>query len=417
MWAVAGSGNMLRKYSFFTSLRYRNFLLLWINLFILRLGLNALDILTTWLVLETTDSALLLGMVTGLRTLPFGFGLVAGAFSDRFDKRRLLILSNVLFAVVTFLMGFIIVGGATQFWHIHISTFILPTLNAFETPVRQVLTADIVGKENTINGVALNGLAMRVSSVVGAALIGIFVYLVGIGLFFFIVGALAIVALFTLMALRIVPNTSKVSATTNGSMIADMVDGLRYVTKKKSLLGLQLIALSHNFFTGVCLFTLMPVFTRTILHIDASGLGWINTVSGLGSLAAGLGLAALGTGFKRKGLLVPIGALVEGGTWVLFSMTSSYLFSVSYIATSAVGMLTYMTAIETLLLINSDPDMRGRVMGVRALVILPQAAWGLILGALSQVIGVPVTIALAGASHCLFVLAITALEPSITKLE
>ncbi len=407
---------MLMKYGFLSSLRYRSFLLLWVNLFILRLGLNALDILMTWLVLQASDSALLLSLVTGLRTLPFAFGLVAGAFSDRFDKRKLLILSNIIFIVATFLMGLVILEGATQFWHILLATFILHTLNAFETPVRQVLVTDIVGRENTINGVALNGLAQRVSSVVGAALIGAFVYVAGVGPLFFILGALAVAALLTLIPVRIA-KTQTILPAAGKSMLTDMADGLRYVAKKKSLLGLQLIALSHNFFTGVCLFTLMPVFASTILHIDASGLGWINTMSGLGSLAAGLGLAALGTSYRRKGLLVPIGAVVEGGTWVLFSLTTSYLFSVSYVAASAVGMLTYMTAIETLLLTNSEPEMRGRVMGVRALVILPQAAWGLILGALSQVIGVPATMMLAGISHCILVLTITALEPTITRLD
>ncbi len=408
---------MLTKYYFFTSFRFPSFRLLWINFFLLRLGLNALDILMTWLVLQTTDSAFLLGTVTSMRMAPFGLGLVAGAFSDRFDKRRLLTISNILFTAMTLLMGLIIMAGLTQFWHIILATLVLHALNAFETPVRQVFASDIVGKDNTINAVALNGLGMRISSVIGAALIGAFIYLIGVGPFFFLIAALSTIALLAILTVRADANTEAKTSISGESTVANIVNGLKYVGRKRTLLGLQLIALSHNFFTGVCLFTLMPVFASTVLHIDASGLGWINTMSGLGSFAAGFGLASLNRSFKHKGWLIPIGALTEGGMWILFSMTSSYLLSVSYVTASAVGMLTYMTAIETLLLTNSAPEMRGRVMGIRALVILPQAAWSLMLGALSQIIGVPLTIALAGASHCIFILTVIARTPQIVKLE
>jgi MFS family permease len=330
----------------------------------------------------------------------------------------LLIISNAVFISATLVMGFLIIAGLTQFWHILLATFILHTLNAFEMPVRQVFITEIVGRDHTINGVALNGLAMRMSSVIGAALIGAFINWIGIGLFFFLIGGLAIIALVAVLLIRIDSDgTMEATAETGQSMITDIVNGLKYVGKKKVLLGLQLIALSHNFFTGVCLFTLMPVFASVVLNIDASSLGWINTMSGLGSLVAGLTLASFSRSFKHKGWLIPIGALLEGGMWILFSMTTSYYFSVLYVTSSAIGMLTYMTAIETLLLTNSDTKMRGRVMGIRALVILPQAAWGLILGALSQVIGVPITIALAGASHCLATVAVILLVPSIVGLE
>jgi MFS family permease len=376
------------------------------------------NILLTWLVLQTTDSAFLLGTVTGLKTVPYGFGLIAGVVADRFDKRTLLMISNVVFILVTVVMGLIINTGRIQFWHILLVTFILHTLNAFETPARQVFTTEIVGRHNTINGVALNGLAMRTASVVGSTLIGIFIHWIGIGSFFFLIGAFALIAFVAVAFIRTSAERNKRDPAEAGeSMILNIVNGLKYIGKKKILLGLQLIALSHNFFTGVCLFTLMPVFASTILHIDAASLGWINTMSGLGSLVAGLSLASLNRSFRHKGWLIPIGALIEGGMWILFSMTSNYYFSVFFVMSSGIGMLTYMTAIETLLLTNSDVAMRGRVMGIRALVILPQAVWGLILGALSQVIGVPLTIALAGTSHCISTLTVIMLMPSIVRLE
>lgn len=327
-------------------------------------------------------------------------------------------ISNVVFILVTVVMGFIINTGRIQFWHILLVTFILHTLNAFETPARQVFTTEVVGRHNTINGVALNGLAMRTASVVGSALIGIFIHWIGIGSFFFLIGAFALIAFVAVAFIRTSAERNKRDPVEAGESITlNIVNGLKYIGKKKSLLGLQLIALSHNFFTGVCLFTLMPVFASTILHIDAASLGWINTMSGLGSLVAGLSLASLSRGFRHKGWLIPIGALIEGGMWILFSMTSNYYFSVFFVMSSGIGMLTYMTAIETLLLTNSDVEMRGRVMGIRALVILPQAAWGLILGALSQVIGVPLTIALAGTSHCISTLTVIILMPSLVRLE
>jgi MFS family permease len=392
--------------------------LLWLNLFLLRLGLNAVNILLTWLVLQTTDSAFLLGTVTGLKTAPFGFGLIAGVLSDQFDKRTLLMISNFVFISVILILGFIISMGQIQFWHILLATFILHTLTAFETPARQVFTTEIVGRDNTINGVALNGLAMRTASVIGATLIGVFIDGIGIGRFFYLIGAFAVVAFIAVAIIQTdTERNQQDPAEVDESITMNVLNGLNYLRKKKILLGLQLVALSHNFFTGVCLFTLMPVFASTVLHIDAASLGWINTMSGLGSLIAGLGLASFSRDFRHTGWLIPIGALIEGGMWVLFSTTSNYYFSVFFVMSSAIGMITYMTAIETLLLTNSDVAMRGRMMGIRALVILPQAVWGLILGALSQVIGVPLTIALAGTSHCLSTLAVTLLVPSIIRLE
>ncbi len=176
-----------------------------------------------------------------------------------------------------------------------------------------------------------------------------------------------------------------------------------------------MIALSHNLFTGVCLFTLMPVFARDILHIDASGLGWINTVWGLGSLLGAVSIASLHLKLRRGWLI--LFAFVEGASWALFSASTTYYFAALCVALSSIGMLTYMTTIQTLLLTNSAPNIRGRVMGIRILVILPQSAFGLIWGAISQRIGVPTALAAAGSLHCLFVLIVLILVPHIKRLE
>jgi predicted MFS family arabinose efflux permease len=342
------------------------------------------------------------------------FGGLAGVFADRVERRKLLIVLNIIDLSFPLLYGTLLITGNIQFWHLAIFTFLGGVMWTSQGPTRQVYTVDLVGETDLANAAAVNLLGMRLSTILGSSLIGTLMYWIGIGPFFYFLGALYVVALILLLMIRV--EASPRASIDQKSVLRDLIDGLKYIGNNKPILGLQLIALVSNIFAIPCDFTLVPIFAYNILKVDAAGFAWLMTASGIGIFVFAT-VIAIFSDFKHKGLLLALSSIIEGIIWIIYPSSTLYHLSVGYYVLATIMRSTYMMMINILLLSNSSPDMRGRVMGVRSLVVFPLFGGNLIAGLMTEAIGLSTTFLIEGALSSLFMLATIITIPKMRKLE
>jgi MFS family permease len=350
-------------------------------------------ILLSWLVLEITDSPVLVGGVQALRMVPNIFGVFGGIIADRVDDRRKLLFSIVSMNIIfSFIFGVLVLLQKIEVWHIVILTLLQNTANVLQMPTRQVFSIDILGAKRIPNAVTLNTLAFRLSSLIGSSLIGGLISSFGIGSFYVYTGLLYLVSSILLIFIKVkresAPSMEKIS------ILTDVREGLQYVKRSKEILGLQLIAVAANLFGFPLTNTLLPIFARDVLLVGADGLGWLISASSAGAFLSVMYITLREP--QSKGRFLTYSSIGWGLSLVLLSFAR--IFSMSSICLFAVGITNSMSMVmvSTLLMMFSIEQMRGRVMGVRMLAVFPLSIGNLIAGLLANSIGVSATVFLQG---------------------
>jgi MFS family permease len=160
----------------------------------------------------------------------------------------------------------------------------------------------------------------------------------------------------------------------------------------------------------------MWVFAKNVLHLDASGLGWLSSGSTLGSFAVTMIVAQLGN-IKGKGRLVVISSLVWGVVWILFSISNSFFLALVWLIIMSIASSITMMLGGVILLINSEPEMRGRVTGVQLLAISSQFPGSIIAGAIAENWGEPFAVGIEGVLFVISMLLIMKFVPSLGKTD
>ena len=396
----------------FSSLRHREFRLLWIGLIGTFAG-NWLQIIAQgWLVLEISDSALFLGLVTASSSLPILiFSLPGGVVADRVDRRKLLLVARVFIIMFTFVLAAITVLGWVNVWYVLMLSFLTGTAWAWELPARQALVPALVEKEELTNAIALNAAVFNASRVLGPGVAGVLVGLVGPAGCFFIAAAGHVVLLVTLLMMRFPENNQDEE---RASMARDLINGLRYVQHNDNVRTLLILAALPSLF-GFSYFTLMPVFARDVLGGGAFELGLLMAATGVGALIASLLIAWFGD-FTGQGKYMLIAATLFGLVLILFAFSS--WVPLSLVALVGVGgtATAYLTLNNTLLLAIVPESLHGRVMSVLMLAFglgVIGAAW---VGATAAQIGAPYTVAFTGVVSVILALVVAWLKPAMRSL-
>ncbi len=402
---------MLGKTRFFTSLRYPHFRLLWLSGVVGSLAGGQM-ILMSWLVLQTTDSPFLLGLVMALRFGPQALGMISGVAADRIDRRKLLIAIPLLRAAYISVLGSLILGSQIQYWHIALISFLESISDTFTAPAQTALMMDIVGGEGIVNASALQGLSYSLFGIAGPSLVGVLVNQIGIGPFFYFNAAVLALSTAPLLAMREAAEIEHPKK----SVMKDLADGFRYTWTNKGTLGGQMVVLVTNLYMWPCVWTLLPIFARNALHADAAGLGWLTAANQAGGFIATLAVAHLGS-IKGKGRMVLLSSAIWGGIWVLMAALGSYSLSIVCLVVSGISSTLTMTLSQIIILVNSSPEMRGRAMGIRTLTVFPQSPMSIVAGAAVPVFGIPLTIALEGALFIASMAATAKLIPALGKAD
>jgi MFS family permease len=367
-----------------------------------------------WLVLELTDSALALGVVAATGSLPFLlFTLYAGVVADRFDKRRILLTALSAMMVVALAMAVLTHAGRISLPLILLLVLLTGSANAFEVPTRQAFFAELVGRQDLTNAIALNSSAFNLSRIVGPAVAGVVIGSLGIAACFYANAASYLAVLAGLLLIRRVPpRVAPRSASTRDELREgiEFLRGERVATALISLIAAASI-LAFPFMV------LMPVFARDVLGVGAVGLGTLLSATGAGALAGAVALAAVGGRFRRGRLL-----LATSTTFCVLlgaiALSRSYPLTLLLLAGAGFTMILNNATTNALLQSLVPDRLRGRVMGVYIFMFLGMAPLGsLQAGTLARFLGAPAALAVGASLLLCTILWIWRRTPELREVE
>jgi MFS family permease len=330
----------------------------------------------SWLVLELTGSATLLGVVVALQTLPvLLLGPYGGVVADRLDKRKLMMGLQSMMGVLALVLGLLTITHVVQLWHVYLLAFLLGLNNCFENPARQSFVLEMVGPKDLRNAVSLNSVLVNAARAVGPAVAGIIIATGGLGVCF-LLNALSFVAVVSSLA-SLDTSTLQRSAPA-GRARGQLREGLRYVRGNPRLaIPLLMMAivgcLTYEFSVT------LPVLAKQTFGDQASTYGFMTAAMGVGAVIGGLYVAARGqTGIRSLRnsaavfTVVLVGAALAPTLWL-------ELIALGLVGAASVG---FLSKGNSTLQLAASPQMRGRVMALWAVAFLgstpiggPIAGW------------------------------------------
>jgi predicted MFS family arabinose efflux permease len=381
----------------FPALKHRNFRLFWFGQCISVIGSWMQNIGQSWLVLELTHSALKLSIVTMLQFIPMMiFSLYAGTLVDRFPKRNMLIITQSTLAVLAVVLATLTWFGAVEYWHVLILSLLLGFVNTFDIPTRQSFVIELVGKEDLTNAIALNSTIFNLGRIVGPAVAGLLIGLVGISVCFYLNAISFIAVIVNLWLIRVpakVIRGDECGALKNVSR--DIREGLSYINGKQIIKQpLILLALISTFVMNYNI--LVPVFAQQELNQNATGYGLLMTSMGIGSFIGSLTLVIKSRKEPRLRYLVG-GALFTSIFLAVLALEKIFLLSCITLFLIGFCTIIFTTLVNTMIQINSSDDMRGRVMSVYTLVfggVVPIGSF--FTGQVSEYAGTPGCMIISG---------------------
>jgi MFS family permease len=380
-WQVAGR-----------ALRHRNFQLFFSGQLISLIGTWMQSVAQSWLVYRMTGSALLLGSVGFASQVPvFLFSPLGGIAADRFNRRYVVITTQVASMLLAFVLAALTLLGKIQVWHVFVLASLLGVVNAFDIPGRQSFLVDMVGKDDLMNAIALNSSMFNGARVIGPAVAGILVARIGEGWCFF-ANAVSYIAVIVGLLLMRVQSTRRAAM---ASPFEHMMEGFRFVNETAPIRTL-LMLLGLVSLVGMPYAVLMPIFADQILHGGARGLGILMGAAGVGALLGALTLA-FRQGVKGLGRWVAWCCAGFGASLMVFALSHKFWISVGLLLPVGYFVMLQMSSSNTLIQVMVPDALRGRVMAVYSMMFMGMAPIGALFGgALAEHLGAPVTVAIGG---------------------
>ena len=366
-----------------------------------------------WLTLELTDSPLMVGIVAGSKMAGYIAAPFMGVVADRVDRRLLLIIAAVVNLAVSAIMLLLFVSGWLALWQIIALALVSSLTWALDNPARNALVPDLVEKEHLANAIALNAVAVEMTVVIGPALGGLLIPLFGMGGAYGLITGIFLMDLVVLLRMKgAKQSTQRVHESPGRSLIG----GLKYVWGNHTVLVLLVIAFLLNLLAAPYRYAFLPLFARYILDAGAAGYGMLTAMAGLGALVAGLWVVSLGN-VKGKGRLLVWSSLAWPAALLLFALSTSYTLSLAFVFVAGLAQAIAWTVIATLILSNTTPAMRGRVMGLRTGVVIALPFGNLLAGAAAERFGAPAAQGAYAASALLIMLTLVLWVPRLRRLD
>lgn len=343
----------------FQAFRYRDFRLLWGGAFTSTTGSWMQMVAQSWVVLELTGSAFYLGLVSFLGQLPLIlFTLIGGAFADRFDRRKLLLFSQLVQTAVAIVLTLLLFFEQIAIWHFLVLVFVAGCGQAFGGPAYQALIPGLVKRDDVPNAIALNSIQFNLARVVGPVLAGATLASLG-AVFCFGLNALSFVAV--IVALLLI-RASFVPKKTSESVLTQISQGFRYIRAKGAIWQLTILGFVSTF-CGVPLLTLLPVFAKDVFHLDASGYSTLMAVSGTGSITGALFFATFPKQWKLGRFALTM-QFIFAILLSLFALSNILILSGVILFMTGLCLISLFASITSLVQLAIDEEMRGRMMSI-----------------------------------------------------
>ena len=384
--------------SLLSTLRFGNFRNLWLGSIASYAGQWIQQATIAWLAYDMTGSKTLLGAIVGIRAIPmFLCAPLAGVAADRYDRRSLLLLSQLISAMTALLFGIVLATGNAQVWHLFVFVVVSGVGAVMDRPVRLTLIFDLVPRESAMRAVALNMLAFSISRVAGPAVAGFLIGWVGAAGNFFLQAtayaiAMATALLITFPAVR--HEERKASA------LAELVAGLRFAWADRNARVLLAAGVLPFIFLVPIFAGLLPVYAKDVYHAGPEVLGLLLTSVGVGGVAGGW-LASRCMHFTRQGLVQACAVFVMCAAFVVLSVAPSVALACAALAVAGTGEMVHFTSSQATLQMCVPEAMRGRIASLQQLCPGFISIGVLFAGVLAEFMGVQLLTGLVAAATAL----------------
>ena len=383
------------------ALKHRNFRLFFFGQLISVTGTWMQSVALGWLLVTMVGSnqaIVLLGLLGVVQFLPvLALGLFGGIIADVWPKRYLVIGTQTAAGILALTLGVLVYSGEIRIWQIFLLAFLLGLVNAADMPARQSFVVEMVGPEDIANAIALNSAVFNGARVVGPAVAGILIALVGTASCFILNGlsyAAVVVGLVAMRDAELRPADRLAMPRSVAAIGENLGVGLRYVWRTPIvLLAISVIGFVSTF--GMNFNVILPVLAAGVLNVGPNGLGWLYSVMGAGALIAALGVATL----RRPHIRVLIGGgMILGAAELVLASTTSYPVAMVAVFFCGVGAIAAAASANSLVQITVPGPLRGRVMSVYTTVFAGSTPVGSgLTGGVGGLWGTPAALVMNGA--------------------
>ena len=380
---------------------YRDFRVQWIGACTSSIGTWMQIVAQNWLVVSLTNSPFFLGLDAFLQQLPIIlFSLIGGVFADRYDRRRTLMMSQVIQMSTSGALALLMYFRAVQIWQILALSFVTGCAQSFGGPAYNSLIPSLVDKKDLPNAVALNSIQFNVARVLGPLLFGLTLSAFrhwgysepqAMNACFLLNSLSFLVVINTLMMLRV----KHIPPATSSRMQEELKGGLNYVRHHSSLAALIVLAAATTFL-GFALLTFLPIFAQKIFHEGADTYSHLMAFSGAGSIVGALIVAWLGK-FPKMGWTALVVQAVYGLLIIAFAVSRVLWVSDILLFFTGVTLMVVFSTVTSLVQLIAPNEMRGRVMSIYMLAFRGGMPLGsLVSGWLATYLGAPLVIGING---------------------
>ena len=367
----------------FAALKHHNFRVLYPANALSNIGTWAQRVAQDWLVLELTHSAAALGIVTALQFAPsLFFSMAGGVLADRFDKRKLLFLTNTGSMLTSLILGLLVMSHSVNIWHVYVLGFILGLFNALDAPIRQTFTSELVGSKDVLGAISLNSLNFNVGRLIGPGISGLMIAAFGTGPSFLLNATSYLTMMFALGFVR----KNELNIAEKPKDHTKMKEAFAYLAKRKDLLIVLVIGfLGGTFGMNYQIFNALMATQQ--FHKGPAEFGGLGTFLAVGSVIGALLTSRLER--FRKPKFVAISAAIFGSALVLLSTAPNYLaYSFLLPLGGCAAVLTFVLA-NTYVQTSTEPQLRGKVVGIYMTLLMGGTPVGApLLGWLAEVLDI-----------------------------
>ena len=374
------------------SFRHRNYRILFPANAVSNIGSWAQRIAQDWLVLElTNNNGTYLGLVTAVQFAPvLAFSLHGGKLADRFNKRKVLILTNLIGGAASLMLGILVMTDLIALWHVFVLAGILGISTAIDAPVRQAFTTEVVGQTDLLNSVSLNSANFNAGRLVGPAISGGLIAAFGTGPSFIVNG---LSYLFVIVALANLNEKAffHLDRPKSGGSIRE---GIAYAKARPDIYVVMLMVFFLATF-GLNFQIFNALMATQEFGLGPANFGLMGTFIAIGSLSGAIGSARLER-FRNTKFVIRGGIAFSASIMVL-SILPNYISYVIWLPICGVTALTTLVSANSIVQTSTDPAIRGRVMGLYLLIFMGGTPFGSpLIGATTDIIGIRPTIAVCG---------------------
>lgn len=362
----------------------RRFAFLWFSNLFFFAGVWSQTLVLGWLTFQITGSEMKVALFTAARLAPLLIGPFAGAFADRHNRVRLLILAAGWAMIAVSAVAAWASLATVPYWALVVGGFAIGLAQSPSQPARSSLVLELVGRRNLSNANALNALAMNMTQVFGPAIGGALISTVGSAAALWISTGWYAISLALLLPLR---GSGSIVHRSTESTLTMVGGGIRAITRNRLATAVLLVTVGANTLLWPIYQAFMPVFADRQLGLDAAGLGALLTFSGIGGLIGALVIAGLGD-FRAKGGVFVVGTACWAAMWAVFAL--SHNVALSFVAMAGIGLASSAFGVlqTTLLLMTTEPALHGRALGLQELAIGIMPLASVALGLVAERIGV-----------------------------